>query len=184
MARQASEPTIKVQVNLDRADKYGLKPGDVRRAAATLLSGTLVGSLFEKERVFDVVVWGTPQTRSNLTSVRNLLIETPVRRPRPPQPGRRRAHRAVAPGIERQAVSRLIDISVATSGRDRGAVAHDINRVLQSTPLPLEYHAEVLGEDTQPMRTADLAWHRRAGRACSCCCRSGWGAGGSQRSPR
>ncbi len=36
-----------------------------------------VGSLFEKERVFDVVVWGTPQTRSNLTSVRNLLIETP-----------------------------------------------------------------------------------------------------------
>ena len=56
------------------------------------------------------------------------------------------------PVIERQAVSRLIDIAVTTNGRDRGAVTHDINRVLQSTPLPLEYHAEVLGEDTQPMR--------------------------------
>ncbi len=151
VVRQAPEPTIKVQVDLDRADRYGLKPGDVRRAAATLLSGTLVGSLFEKQRVFDVVVWGTPQTRSDLTSVRNLLIETPsgddvhlsqvadvVIAPSPPV-------------IERQAVSRLIDISVATSGRDRGAVAHDINRVLASTQLPLEYHAEVLGEDTQPM---------------------------------
>jgi Cu/Ag efflux pump CusA len=150
VARQVAEPTIKVQVNLDDADKFGLKPGDVRRAAATLLSGTLVGSLFEKERVFDVVVWGTPQTRSDLTSVRNLLIETPsgghvhlsqvadVRiAPSPPV-------------IERQAVSRLIDIAVATNGRDRGAVTHDINRVLQSTALPLEYHAEVLGEDTQP----------------------------------
>ena len=43
VARQPSEPTIKVQVNLDKADKYGLKPGDVRRAAATLLSGTARG---------------------------------------------------------------------------------------------------------------------------------------------
>jgi Cu/Ag efflux pump CusA len=150
VARQAAEPTIKVQVDLDAADKVGLKPGDVRRAAATLLSGTLVGSLFEKERVFDVVVWGTPKTRSDLTSVRNLLIETPS--------GRSVHLSQVAdvqvspapPVIERQAVSRLIDISVATRGRDRGAVARDINRVLQSTQLPLEYHAEVLGEDTQP----------------------------------
>jgi Cu/Ag efflux pump CusA len=151
VARQPAEPTIKVQVDLNAADRYGLKPGDVRRAAATLLSGTLVGSLFEKERVFDVVVWGTPQTRRDLTAVRNLLIETPsgghvhlsqvadVRvSPSPPV-------------IERQAVSRLIDIQVATNGRDRGAVTHDINRVLQSTTLPLEYHAEVLGEDSQPI---------------------------------
>jgi Cu/Ag efflux pump CusA len=152
VTRQPAEPTIKVQVNLDEADKYGLKPGDVRRAAATLLSGTLVGSLFEKERVFDVVVWGTPQTRSNLTSVRNLLIETPS--------GKdvhlsQVADVRIAPSppvIERQAVSRLIDIAVTTNGRDRGAVTHDINQVLQATPLPLEYHAEVLGEETQPMR--------------------------------
>jgi Cu/Ag efflux pump CusA len=151
VARQSAEPTIKVQVDLDRADRFGLKPGDVRRAAATLLSGTLVGSLFEKQRVFDVVVWGTPRTRSDLTSVRNLLIETPTG-------GHvhlsQVADVAIGPSppvIERQAVSRLIDISVVTGGRDRGAVTHDINRVLQSTPLPLEYHAEVLGEETQPM---------------------------------
>jgi multidrug efflux pump subunit AcrB len=128
VARPASEPTIKVQVSLDKADKYGLKPGDVRRAAATLLSGTLVGSLFEKQRVFDVVVWGTPQTRRDLTAVRNLLIETPsgknVRLSQVADVG-------IAPSppvIERQAVSRLIDISVSTAGRDRGAVTRDINR--------------------------------------------------------
>jgi Cu/Ag efflux pump CusA len=151
VTRQIAEPTIKVQVDIDRADRFGLKPGDVRRAAATLLSGTVVGSLFEKQRVFDVVVWGTPRTRSNLTAVRNLLIGTPsgghvhlsqvadVRiAPSPPV-------------IERQGVSRLIDIAVTPGGRDRGALTHDINRVLQSTTLPLEYHAEVLGEDTQPM---------------------------------
>jgi Cu/Ag efflux pump CusA len=152
VARQIAEPTITVQVDLNKADRYGLKPGDVRRAAATLLSGTLVGSLFEKERVFDVVVWGTPETRSNLTSVRNLLIETP-------SGGHVHLDQVAAvhiapspPVIERQAVSRLIDISVGTGRRDRGALTHDIDRVLQSTSLPLEYHAEVLGEDTQPTR--------------------------------
>lgn len=151
VVHQAAEPTIKVQVNLEAADKYGLKPGDVRRAAATLLSGTVVGSLFEKQRVFDVVVWGTPRVRRDLTAVRNLLIGTPsggtVHLSQVASVG-------IAPSppvIQRQAVSRLIDISVATSGRDRGAVTHDINRVLQATALPLEYHAEVLGEDSQPM---------------------------------
>ena len=39
-----------------RAQRYGIKPGDVRRAAATLLSGIQVGSLFEQQKVFDVVV--------------------------------------------------------------------------------------------------------------------------------
>ena len=150
VARQASEPTIKVQVDIAAADKVGLVPGDVRRASATLLSGTVVGSLFEKQRVFDVVVWGTPDTRSNLSNIRNLQIGTPggghVRLSQV-------ADVSIAPSppvIERQAVSRLIDVSVALDGRDRGAVAHDIKRVLQSTALPLETHAEVLGEDAQP----------------------------------
>lgn len=152
VARQTTEPTVNVQVKLDTADRYGLKPGDVRRAAATLLSGTLVGSLFEEQRVFDVVVWGTPATRRDLTGIRNLLIDTP-------DGGHVRladvADVTVGPApptIERQAVSRLIDISVQLKGRSRADVAADINRVLQTTPLPLEYHAEVLGADTQPIR--------------------------------
>ncbi len=151
VVRQAAEPTIKVQVDLAEADRYGLKPGDVRRAAATLLSGTVVGSLFEKQRVFDVVVWGTPKVRRDLTAVRDLVIGTPsggtVRLSQVADVG-------ISPSppiIQRQAVSRLIDISVVTNGRDRGAVTHDINNVLQATTLPLEYHAEVLGEDSQPM---------------------------------
>ena len=152
VARQPAEPTIEVKVKLDAADKYGIKPGDVRRAASTLLAGTVVGSLFEKQRVFDVVVWGTPETRRTITSIRGLLIDTP-------DGGHVRlgavADVSVAPSppvIKRQAVSRMIDISVALDGRDRGAVGRDIDRVLQSTPLPLEYHAEVLGAETQPMR--------------------------------
>src|SRR5205085_11979849 len=71
------EPTIKVQVNLDAAKAVGVKPGDVRRDAAVLVAGVQAGSLFEEQKVFDVVVWGTPATRQDVDAVRNLLIDTP-----------------------------------------------------------------------------------------------------------
>ena len=42
------EPTLEIEVNLQAAQRYGIKPGDVRRAAATLLQGIQVGALFER----------------------------------------------------------------------------------------------------------------------------------------
>ena len=42
----ADIPQVEVQVALDKAEKYGIKPGDVRRAAATLVAGEEVGDIF------------------------------------------------------------------------------------------------------------------------------------------
>src|SRR5207253_510697 len=64
-------------VNLAAAQKYGLRPGDIRRDATTLTSGLIVGNLYEQSKIFDVVVWGAPQTRSDLTELGNMLIDTP-----------------------------------------------------------------------------------------------------------
>src|SRR4029453_13661392 len=74
---QAEETPGGMQGALVAAQRFGVKPGDVRRAAATLLSGLEVGNLFEQQKVFDVVVWSTPETRNSLTSIRDLLIDTP-----------------------------------------------------------------------------------------------------------
>ena len=92
------------------AARQGIKPGDVRRAAATLLSGLRVGSLFEKQKVFDVVVWANPESRRSLSSVQNLMIDTPTG-------GRVRLGdvadvrvRPTSPVIEHQDVSRFVDV--------------------------------------------------------------------------
>jgi Cu/Ag efflux pump CusA len=146
------EPAIRVRVDLAKADRYGIKPGDVRRAATTLLSGLVVGSLFEEQKVFDVVVWGTPQVRSNLTSVRRLLIDTP-------EGGHVRlgdlADVRISPSpsvIKRQAVSRYVDVAARVSGRDRAAVVSDVESGLLRLSFPAEYHAAVLATETQPTR--------------------------------
>ena len=36
-------PIVEVEVNLEAAQKFGIKPGDARRAAATLMQGIVVG---------------------------------------------------------------------------------------------------------------------------------------------
>jgi Cu/Ag efflux pump CusA len=144
------EPTLQVKVDLAKAEKYDITPGQVRRAATTLLSGLVVGSLFEQEKVFDVVVWGSPQARNSLTSVSRLLIDTP-------RGGHVRlddvadVRIAPSPGIiRRQAVSRYVDVAASISGRSRDAVVHDVQDRLRGIAFPLEYHAEVLAADRQP----------------------------------
>ena len=145
-----TEPSLEIKVDLGAAERYGIKPGDVRRAAATLLSGIAAGSLFQEQKVFDVVVWGTPQTRSSLTAIRQLLIDTPggghVRL------GRVASVRIVpSPAvIRRQAVSRYIDVVANVRGRDVGAAVHDVKRTLERVDFPLEVHAEVLAAKGQP----------------------------------
>ncbi len=140
------EPTLEIEVNLAAAQQYGIKPGDARRAAAILLSGLNVGNLFEEQKVFDVVVWGTPDIRKNLSDIQNLLIETPggshvrlsdvadVRLSSSPTV------------IRRAAVSPYLDISLDVRGRNVRAVMSDVNSAIHNFSFPLEYHAEVQGD--------------------------------------
>ena len=142
---QATEPTVQIQVDLTVAERHGIKPGDVRRAAATLLSGVTVGNLFEEQKVFDVVVWGAPPTRHSLTSIQNLLIDTP-------DGGQVRlgdvASVRIAPEptvLNHADVSRYIDVTAGTHGRSLGAVTRDVQQRVRGIQFPLEHHAEVLG---------------------------------------
>src|SRR6266702_5013418 len=74
---QVDVPHIQVEVDLAKAEHYGLKPGDVRRAMSTLIAGTEVSDIHRDGKVYDVMVWGTPETRSSLSSIRELLISRP-----------------------------------------------------------------------------------------------------------
>lgn len=157
------EPTVEVQVNLAAAESNGIIPGDVRRGATTLLSGIEVGSIFDQQKVFEVMVVGTPETRHSLTSIRELLLDKP-------RGGHLRladvADVRIAPNpnvIDREAVSRRLDVVAKVRGRDVGSARRDVERALQRLELPLEYHAKLLNPEGQTPRERLLIFAVAAG---------------------
>ncbi len=139
-------PQVNVTVNLAKAERYGLKPGDVRRDAATLVAGEEVGDIFRAGKAYDVVVWSPERVRHSFTDVENLPIDAPS--------GGRVRLGAVASvslqpnpnAIDRQGDSRYLDVGAGVSGRDLGAVVNDINKKLAAVHLDRGYHVESLGE--------------------------------------
>jgi Cu/Ag efflux pump CusA len=139
-------PHIQVTVKLDEAQRYGLKPGDVRRASASLMAGTEVGDIFIGGRTYDVQVWTAPASRHSVDSVREMLIDTPT--------GQRVRLAEVAdisirptPNvIRREGSSRRIDVQANVRGRDLGAVAKDVQSRLEKLAFPLGYYAVLQGE--------------------------------------
>ena len=146
------EPTIEIEVNVDKASAKGVKPGDVRRAAATLISSITAGQMFEESKIIDVVVWGRTEQRDSLEAVTNVLVDGP-------SDSQVRlgdvAEVRVKPNpsvIPHDAVSRFIDVTARVEGQSMGSVAAAADKKLKSINFPSEHHVEVMGEATERER--------------------------------
>jgi CzcA family heavy metal efflux pump len=149
-------PQIEVKVDLGRAAKYGLKPGDVRRAASTLVAGEEVGDIFRTGKAYDVEVWSTPQTRANVSSIAALPIDTPSGSVVHVGDVAQVSVQPVPNIIERENASRRIDVGAAVVGRDLGSTVADVKNVLKSVRFPLGYHFQLLGEYAERENAQDL----------------------------
>ena len=139
-------PQIDVKVDLQKAQKYGIKPGDVRRIAATLVAGEEVGDIHIAYRTYDVNVWSIPESRSNLTDIRNLLLDVPgggyVRLKEVADVNVRPTPNV----IKRENLKRRIDVGANIRGRDLGSVIEDVEESLSKVVFPHEYYPELIGE--------------------------------------
>src|SRR5947208_2384624 len=143
---QVEEPHVQVRVDLDAAGKAGVKPGDVRRASATIFSGLTVGFLFEEQKIYDVVVWGAPETRHSLTDLRNLWVGKSDR-----QNVRLGAVAEVriipTPTVlKHESIAPYVDVVANVAGRDLGSVAEEVDDRLDKMQFPLEHNPKLLGE--------------------------------------
>lgn len=153
------EPVVEIEVDLEAAKTYGVKPGEVRRAAATLLSGIEVGNLFEEQKIFQVVVWGVPRVRHSVARIKNLLIDAP-------HGGHVRlgdvASVRIMPApevIRRESVARRLDVVANVNGRDLDAIAADVSSHIRGMQFPLEYRAELQGDfAAQRMARQRVLW--------------------------
>jgi Cu/Ag efflux pump CusA len=151
------EPTVEVEVDIPKAAAAGLKPGDARRAAAIMASGITTGHMYEGQKIFEVVVWGTPVNRHSVSTIQNLLIDSPTG-------GQVRlgdiASVRVRPNptnIRHDAVARYVDVTAGVRGRSLGDATREVEDATRNVTFPTEHHLEVLGESAERQSTQQRA---------------------------
>jgi len=139
-------PQIQVTVDVPKAAKYGLKPGDVRRQAAAWIAGLDTGNVFQGNEFYRVVVWSVPSARQNVGSMSNVLLDTA-------DGGKIRlgdvAKVELKPNpnaVSRENASRYIDVGTNVQGRDLASVSREIEAKLKTVTFPEGMHYVVLGE--------------------------------------
>lgn len=140
------EPQVRVKVDLEDASAASVKPGEVRRSAATVFSGLNVGYLFEDQKIFDVVVWSPPESRQSLNDLQEVLIEKSDRHHVRLDEVADVSIVSVPTVIRHFGVSPYIDVVANVAGRDLGSVTQEVERRLATVEFPLEYYPELLGE--------------------------------------
>ena len=137
---------MRVKVDLDAAGRVNVKPGDVRRSSATVFSGLVVGYLFKEQKIFEVVVWGAPETRQSLTNLRDLWVEKSDRHHARLADIADVSMVSTPTVIRHERIAPYVDVVANVAGRDPGSVADEVDDRLETIQFPLEYHPELLGE--------------------------------------
>jgi len=144
--QQVEVPQVQIRTNLEAAARHGLKPGDIRRAAAVFLSGIEVTDIRREGKVYGVWLWSPESVRGNVDSIREFLLDTPYG-------GRVRLGEVAdidlvpTPNkIKRENNSRRLDIHANVKGRDLGAVADEVEERLERMQFPIGYYPHLLGE--------------------------------------
>jgi CzcA family heavy metal efflux pump len=139
-------PQVQIEVDLAKADAYGLKPGDVRRAAAYLVAGQEAGDVHTSNRTYDVNIWTPLSARDSIDDIENLLIDTPsgetVRLAEIAQ-----INMVPVPNaINHEGLDRRINVEANVSGRDLGSVVNDVEIAIERVEFPVGYFPVMLGE--------------------------------------
>jgi CzcA family heavy metal efflux pump len=143
---QVLVPQIEVKVKSEAASQLGLTSGRVRDQVETLVRGRKVGEVYEAHRAYDVVVWGAPHVRSDVTTLASLPIELPAGGT---APLRDLATVRMVPTpneITRENVSRRLDVTANVRARDLGSVAREVEQAVATVQFDVGYHPEFLGE--------------------------------------
>lgn len=139
-------PQIEIAIRPQAAQQFGLNAGQIRRATTTLLRGNKIGEVYDGQKRHDVVVWGTPDTRIDITAIQSLPIDAPTGIPLRLKDVADVRLVPTPNAIKHEAASRRLDITANARGRDIGTVAKDVEQKVRALPFDEGYYPVFLGE--------------------------------------
>jgi len=148
------QPTVKIDIDRERAARYGLQPGDINAAIQTAIGGQAAGNLYEdgSDRYFPIMVRLAPQFRRSLDAIRHITLGAPNPNGNgvvqiPLSDVARVQLTTGASFIYRENQERYIPIKFSVRGRDLGgAVAEAQQKISAGVRLPPGSRLEWVGE--------------------------------------
>ncbi len=147
------QPTVRIDVDRERAARYGLTPGDVNNTVQAAIGGQSAGNLYEpgSDRNFPIIVRLNPKDRSSLDEIKRITVGASN-----PNSGVVQipltdvadvSYTSGAAFIYREGQERYIPIKFSVRGRDLGGAVEEAQRkVKRAVLLPGGYRVEWVGE--------------------------------------
>ncbi|MCF8977425.1 CusA/CzcA family heavy metal efflux RND transporter [Pseudomonas syringae] len=141
-------PVLTINIDRDKAARYGLNVADVQDAIATALGGRQAGTLYEGDRRFDMVVRLSEQLRTDVAGLSSLLIPVPASAGSINQQISFISLSQVASldlvlgpnQISRENGKRLVIVSANVRGRDLGSFVEEAGQTIDSSvQIPAGY---------------------------------------------
>jgi heavy metal efflux system protein len=140
-------PQLQIEIDRERAARYGLNVADIEDVIETALGGRPATQIWEGERRYNVVVRLREEERSNLEALRGLLLEPPDGSQVPLDQVAKIGVQEGVLNISRESGRSTAAIGVFIKDRDMGSLVQEMQRVVeQNLKLPAGYNITWGGE--------------------------------------
>jgi cobalt-zinc-cadmium resistance protein CzcA len=143
--RAGEVPQALIEIDRERAARYGLNIGDIEDVIEIGLAGKAATELWEGEKHFSVVV-RLPEAERSLANLKKVLVDTPDGLHIPLEQVAAFRETGGSMNISRENGTRLSAISVFIKGRDMGSVVADMQARAKQVSLPQGYFITWSGE--------------------------------------
>jgi len=144
---ELGQPNLLIQIDRERAARYGVLPSDVNGVVQAAIGGQAVTQVLDGERRFDVVVRFLPQFRDEVEAIGGIPVNTPSGTAVPLRDVADITKQTGASYIYREDNGRYIPIKFSVRDRDlQSTIAEADTRIRQTVKLPAGYHFEWAGE--------------------------------------
>jgi cobalt-zinc-cadmium resistance protein CzcA len=146
------QPTIRIDIDRNKAARYGLAPGEINATVQAAIGGQAAGDVYENgsDRHFPMVVRLAPRYRENLEAIKRIPIGVQGDKGVAQVPLAEVANVAIVSGafyIYREQQERYVPVKFSVRGRDLGsAVLEAQQRVAEQVKIPGGYRVEWVGE--------------------------------------
>ncbi|SRX72935.1 CusA/CzcA family heavy metal efflux RND transporter [Aequorivita antarctica] len=140
-------PQMNVKFDRSKIARYGLNIVDLNEMIAMGFAGKSLGSIFEGEKRFDLVVRLDENNRHDLSNLQNLYVDTPSGEKVPLRELAEIKYTKGAAKISRDDTKRRIVVGINVRNRDLQSVVDDVQKLInENIKLPVGYTIDYGGQ--------------------------------------